>query len=134
MPFGISLAVTPWVPTSFPIGVAARAGFIAIILAIPLDALLLLNFTGTVLGALAFHPPVSFSQDFTTTSIVVYFFLYAIPFEEFTKECGARALFRQCVTHSVTKIVKVIGTIDDHQKWRILHKQLFTGAALLRNS
>ena len=41
--------------TTLPTRVAARAGFIAIILPIALNALLLLDFTRTILGAFAFH-------------------------------------------------------------------------------
>ena len=41
-----------------------------------------LDFTGTILGALAFHRPVSLPQDATTPFIVGYLFLYTTPFAD----------------------------------------------------
>ena len=51
----VALAVTPWVITPLPAGMAVRACLIAIVLAIPLNALLWLDFTRTILGTFAFH-------------------------------------------------------------------------------
>jgi hypothetical protein len=68
--------------TPLPAGVAASTGFIAIILAIPLHALLALDFTGTILDTFAFHSEFSFPKNYTINSIVVYFLLYAIPLDD----------------------------------------------------
>jgi hypothetical protein len=46
-----------------PTRVAAGARFIAIILAIPLNTFLLLDFTCTIFGAFAFHDWFSFSNE-----------------------------------------------------------------------
>ena len=55
MPCGLALAVTPLVATPLAIWVAARTRLGAVVLAIALDAFLLLDFTGTILGTLTFH-------------------------------------------------------------------------------
>jgi hypothetical protein len=65
-----------------PVWVAVGTGLITIILAIPLHALLALDFTCTILRAFAFHLQFSFPKDYTTSSIVVHFLLYAIPLDD----------------------------------------------------
>ena len=51
----VALAVTPGVITPLLAGMAVRARLIAIILTIPLNAFLWLDFTRTILDTFAFH-------------------------------------------------------------------------------
>ena len=57
------LAVTPLVPTPLPGGMAARARLSAIILAVPFNTLLLLDFARTVASTFTFHTWCSFPKD-----------------------------------------------------------------------
>jgi hypothetical protein len=78
LPFRVPLAVTPLMTTPLPTRVAAGARLIAIVLAIPLNTFLLLDFTGTVLSAFAFHPQCSFPQESMTPCGGVYFLRSAL--------------------------------------------------------
>jgi hypothetical protein len=63
---------TPLRGNTLPAGVIVGTGFSAIVLAIPLNALLALDFTRTW-GAFAFHFQFSFPKKSKTNSLAVYF-------------------------------------------------------------